>query len=243
MRAIVFDTETTGLAATGGDRLVEIGAIELVNSFPTGRSYHAYLNPERPIPPEAYEVHGLTDAFLADKPRFAEIVDEFLEFIGDARLVAHNAAFDIGFINAELARVGREPLPPTRVVDTLDIARRKFPGAPASLDALCDRFRIDRSGRVKHGALLDAELLAEVYIELTGGRQGALLLETEVEAIGATVTVRQVAARAEPLAARLTETDAAAHLAFVETLGEKALWWRYLPRQTGERAVSPAAGR
>lgn len=177
MREIVFDTETTGLNAGGGDRLVEIGCVELINRVETGRVFHAYCNPERPMPPEAQAVHGLSDAFLADKPLFSDVADALLEFFGpDAKLVAHNAMFDFGFVDAELVRLKRLPLDRTRMVDTVAIARRMHPGAKHSLDALCTRYGIDRSHRVKHGALLDAELLAQLYVEMTGGRQIGLEL-------------------------------------------------------------------
>ena len=176
LREIVMDTETTGLDPLNGDRIVEIGGVELINHLPTGRTYHQYINPERPMPREAFEVHGLGDDFLRDKPVFARIVDEFLDFIGDAKLVIHNASFDMGFLNAELTRVGRPLLPDHQAIDTLDIARRKFPGAQASLDALCKRFGVDNSAREKHGALLDSEILAEVYLELVGGRQQGFAL-------------------------------------------------------------------
>lgn len=183
LREIVFDTETTGVHANDGDRIVEIGAIELVNRVETGRHYHCYLNPERPMPPDAQAIHGLSDSFLADKPLFASIVDEFLAFIGDdALLVAHNASFDFGFVDAELVRAGHAPLDRGRMVDTLAIARKRHPGAKLTLDALCTRYGIDRSRRIKHGALLDAELLAQLYVELTGGRQIGLYLAGENEA-------------------------------------------------------------
>jgi DNA polymerase-3 subunit epsilon len=174
MREIVLDTETTGLSSKTGDRLVEIGCIELINHLPTGEVYHQYINPGVPMPHEAQEVHGLSDEFLSDKPEFREIVDAFLDFVSAAPLIIHNASFDIGFINSELARIKRDPLPDSRAIDTVLMARKKFPGSPASLDALCRRFEIDSSARTLHGALLDAELLAEVYIELIGGRQPAL---------------------------------------------------------------------
>jgi DNA polymerase III subunit epsilon len=179
MREIVFDTETTGLDPKAGDRVVEIGCIELFNHIPTGRTFHRYLNPERPMSIDAARVHGLDDAFLKDKPLFAHVADELIEFFGDANLIAHNASFDVMFINAELARVGKNALGDDRVIDTLMLARRKHPGSPASLDALMSRFQIDASRRTLHGALLDAELLAEVYIELIGGRQAALVLGGE----------------------------------------------------------------
>ena len=174
LREIVFDTETTGVQANSGDRLVEIGCVELLNHIPTGKNFHVYINPERTMPVEAFNIHGLSEEFLADKPLFAAIADEFCDFIGDSRLIAHNATFDIGFLNAEFTRTGHPSLSMSRVLDTLMLARRKHPGSPASLDALCSRYGIDNSRRTKHGALLDAEILAEVYMELIGGRQADL---------------------------------------------------------------------
>ena len=231
MHEIIFDTETTGLSPREGHRLVEIGCIEMIDRFPTGRVFHKYLNPERDMPLEAFEIHGLSSDFLKDKPRFAEIAEEFSSFIGDAQLVAHNAGFDMGFINAEFARLGKPPLSLERVVDTVMLARRKFPGARASLDALCDRFGIDRGHRTKHGALLDAEILAEVYSELLGGKQANLMLDSSRQPKTAQqVTAGVIAARPEPLAPLLSEAEIAAHAAFVDALGEKALWNRYLPR-------------
>ncbi|MEX2201240.1 MAG: DNA polymerase III subunit epsilon [Dongiaceae bacterium] len=176
MREVILDTETTGLDPRNGDRIIEIACIELLNHLPTGRTWQAYVNPEREVSVAALDVHGITDSFLRDKPVFAEIVADFLEFIGDAPLVIHNAEFDLGFLNAELGRLGFPPLPASRGKDTVALARRKFPGSPASLDALCKRFNIDNSARTKHGALLDAELLADVYLELVGGRQAGLEL-------------------------------------------------------------------
>ncbi|HVO01209.1 MAG TPA: DNA polymerase III subunit epsilon [Candidatus Cybelea sp.] len=181
MREIVLDTETTGVDAFGGDRLVEIGCIELWNHVPTGKTFQRYLNPERMMPEAAFAVHGLSDAFLSDKPKFAEVADALLEFIGDAPLVIHNAEFDLKFLNVELDRLGKIAIPNGRAVDTVLMARKKFPGAPASLDALCKRFNIDNSNRTLHGALLDAQLLADVYLELLGGRQTGLGLVTEIE--------------------------------------------------------------
>lgn len=182
MREIVLDTETTGMDPSEGDRLVEIGCVELVNQVPTGRTYHQYINPERDVPAEAVAVHGLTEKFLKDKPTFSEVFGDFLDFIGDdSNLVIHNAAFDMKFLNAELKTMGCPAIPNSRVVDSLDMARRKFPGSPASLDALCRRFNIDLSGRELHGALLDAQLLADVYLELLGGRQHGLGLAAENE--------------------------------------------------------------
>ena len=176
VREIVIDTETTGLDPLQGHRMVEIGCIELVNRFPSGRTFHRYLNPEREVPAEAYEVHGLSNDFLRDKPFFAEVADELVAFIGDAPLVAHNALFDLGFINAELDRCAKTLVPRDRLVDTLMLARRRHPAGPNGLDHLCARYGIDNSRRTKHGALLDAELLAEVYVELIGGRQASLIL-------------------------------------------------------------------
>ena len=233
MREIVLDTETTGLDARGADRLVEIGCVELLNHIPTGRVFHRYINPQRSMPAEAFRVHGLSDEFLRDKPLFAAVVDEFLAFIEGARLVIHNAEFDVGFLNMELARERRPAILPESVLDTLHLARRRHPGGPNSLDALCARYRIDNSGRTKHGALLDAELLADVYLELIGGRQAALGLPGEALADGrqdmmAPVRRGPAAQRPEPLPSRLTAAEAAAHESFVAKLGEKALWRRYL---------------
>ncbi|MER2508769.1 MAG: DNA polymerase III subunit epsilon, partial [Amaricoccus sp.] len=199
MREIVLDTETTGFDPLTGDRVVEIGAVELLNHLPTGRVFHAYVNPERAMPAEAFAIHGLGTEFLADKPVFAAIVDEFLAFVGDAKLVIHNARFDMKFLNAELGWVGRTRLAETRAVDTLDLAKRRFPGAPSTLDALCRRFGIDNSSREKHGALLDSELLAEVYLELIGGRQPDLSL-TMTATADAAISLDWVApARPRPL--------------------------------------------
>jgi len=187
MREVIFDTETTGLDPKTGDRMVEIGCIEMVGRVETGRTFHAFFNPERDMPPEAERVHGLSAAFLATKPRFAQSVDELLEFLGDAPLVAHNAGFDFGFLNNELERIGRPPISMDRMIDTVAIARKRHPGAKLSLDALCSRYGIDRSHRVKHGALLDAELLAQVYVELNGGRQIGLGL-TDAASVSTTTT-------------------------------------------------------
>ncbi|MGF1553088.1 MAG: DNA polymerase III subunit epsilon [Paracoccaceae bacterium] len=225
MREIVLDTETTGLDPRD-HRIVEIGAVELVNHVRTGRDYHVYINPARSMPAEAFRVHGLGDAFLARQPRFAEIADAFLAFIAEAPLVIHNAAFDMGMINAELRRLGRDALPDERAVDTLKIAKRKFPGAQANLDALCKRFGVDNAGRTKHGALLDSELLADVYLELMGGRQRGLSLDAgQGKATGPRDAVA-LRPRPKPLAPRLTEAEAEAHAAFVADLGEAPLWRR-----------------
>lgn len=231
MREIVFDTETTGLDPKTGDRIVEIGCIELFNHIPTGRSFHRYVNPERSVPIEAARVHGLEDAFLKDKPLFAHIADELVEFFGDANLIAHNAGFDLTFINAELARLERPPLGDERVIDTLALARRKHPGSPASLDALMSRYQIDSSRRTLHGALLDAELLAEVYIELIGGRQATLVLGGEPDAPTITIAHHGMAigARQTPRLFNATPEELAAHAIAVAALGSKAIWREYLP--------------
>ena len=228
MREIVFDTETTGLDPYQGDRLVELGCVELVNGFPTGNNFHAYLNPERDVPEAAFNVHGLSLEFLKDKPLFADICEEFLAFVADAPLIAHNAMFDLGFVNAELERCKKPPLQRERLVDTLLLARRRFPAGPNSLDQLCARFLVDTSRRTKHGALLDAELLAEVYVELTGKRQARLgLIDAPIAVAQQAVLTRRV--REAPLPPRLTEVERAAHRAFVATLGEKPIWNDYLP--------------
>jgi DNA polymerase-3 subunit epsilon len=218
MREIVFDTETTGLSPTEGHRLVEIGCLELVNRCETGNVFHVYLNPDRPMPAEAAAVHGLTDDFLADKPRFEQVVDDFLDFVGDSQLVAHNAGFDMGFLNAELKRIGKPPIWAERATDTLAIARTKFPGATHSLDALCTRFGIDRSMRQFHGALLDAQLLAQVYVELTGGRQIGFDLAAEAGAEVAAAAGERV--YRAPRAHAASEAELARHAAFVAKLKE-----------------------
>jgi DNA polymerase-3 subunit epsilon len=229
MREIVFDTETTGLDPYQGDRLVEIGCVELVNGFPSGNSFHRYLNPERDMPEGAFKVHGLSIEFLKDKPLFAEIVEELHEFIGDAPLVAHNAMFDLGFLNAELERAGKTLVARERLVDTLLLARRKHPAGPNRLDDLCGRYGIDNSRRSKHGALLDAEILAEVYLELIGARQAQLLLVETSKSIGGTyASAVAIGPRPFELAPRLTAVERDAHLAFVATLGEKSIWREYL---------------
>ncbi len=230
MREIVLDTETTGLDPDDGHRIVEIGAVELINHVPSGATFHAYINPERDMPPEALAVHGLDSAFLSDKPLFAAVVQDFLAFIGTARLVIHNAAFDLRFLNAELIGAGRPRLEDARAVDTLTIARRRFPGAPASLDALCRRFGVDNSAREKHGALLDAEILAEVYLELIGGRQPDFGLSVDAsrsDRTDTTATDTRLPPRPASLPSRLTEAEAEAHAAFVAGLGETAIWARY----------------
>ena len=228
MREIVLDTETTGLDPEDGHRIVEIGAVELFNHLPTGQSFHRYINPERPMPPEAQEIHGLDDRFLADKPPFAAVVEEFLTFLGDARLIIHNASFDMRFINAELRRAGRPVLGGERALDTLAMARSRFPGAPSSLDALCRRFGIDNSAREKHGALLDSELLAEVYLELVGGRQPDFALAGPAVSTGPSrATAWTVPPRPRPLPSRLTPAEVEAHDALRTRLGPESLWSRY----------------
>ena len=243
MREIVLDTETTGLDPLTGDRVVEIGCIELFNRFPTGQTFHRYVNPERDMPASAFEVHGLSTEFLKDKPPFAEVAEDFLAFVGDAALVIHNASFDAAFLNSELERVGKPLILRDRLVDTLLLARRRHPGAPNRLDDLCTRYGIDNTRRNKHGALLDAELLAEVYIELTGARQAALGLElvtADTAAERERITVVQV--RPVPLMPRVTADDLAAHRAFVATLGPNAVWRDYLSESDDEvPAVLPAA--
>ncbi|RUS59574.1 DNA polymerase III subunit epsilon [Pseudorhodobacter sp. E13] len=227
MREIVLDTETTGFEPTEGDRIVEIGAVELFNHMPTGRTYHQYINPERSMPKAAFEVHGLGDDFLRDKPVFREIGQAFLDFIGTDKLVIHNASFDMKFLNHELAAIGLPTLPNSQAIDTLMIARQKFPGSPASLDALCRRFGVDNSGREKHGALLDSEILAEVYLELIGGRQPDFGLSSNAEKTATSATDQsewRPSARPNPLPPRLTEAEAAAHAAFVGKLGDAAIW-------------------
>jgi DNA polymerase-3 subunit epsilon len=228
LREIVLDTETTGLDPFDGHRVVEIGCIELINRIPTGRVWHCHVNPERDVPYQAFEVHGLSTEFLRDKPRFAELADDMMSFIEGAMLVMHNAAFDFGFVNAELDRIARPLLRWDRVVDTLALARRRHPGAPCSLDALCKRYGVDLSEREKHGALLDCRLLAAVYVELVGGHQARL----DFAVNGAPAVVfgaggQAVKPRERPLASRLTAAEIEAHRAFVATLGAEALWLRY----------------
>ncbi|MDQ2094314.1 DNA polymerase III subunit epsilon [Rhodalgimonas zhirmunskyi] len=226
MREIVLDTETTGFDPESGDRIVEIGGVELYNHVPTGRTYHQYINPERDMPQDAFEVHGLSEEFLRDKPVFKRIAQEFLDFVQDAKLIIHNASFDMKFLNAELRWLGMPQLPMSQAVDTLAIARTKYPGSPASLDALCRRFNIDNSARTLHGALLDSEILAEVYLELIGGRQPdfALAGPSGRSTGGDEAGNWRPRPRPEPLASRLTADEQAAHAAFVEKLGDDALW-------------------
>ena len=245
MREIVLDTETTGLDPAQGDRIVEIGCLELINRLPTGKTYHVYINPERDMPREAEAVHGLSAQFLSDKPLFADIADEFVAFVKGAALIIHNARFDMKFLNAELAKLGRDDLRENEIIDTLDMARKKFPGAPASLDALCRRFGVDNSNRDLHGALIDSELLAGVYLELSGGRQPGLVFQADAAkaeagrenaqatdilgASGASESLhpKQPRRRRETaLASRLSDDERAAHRAFLQALPQRALWLR-----------------
>jgi DNA polymerase-3 subunit epsilon len=234
MREIVLDTETTGFEPSEGHRIVEIGAIELVNHMPTGRTYHQYLNPERPMPKEAFDVHGLGDNFLRDKPLFAACADAFLAFVGDSKMIIHNAAFDMKFLNAELQKVGRPALPWAQAIDTVAMARARFPGSPASLDALCRRFGVDNSKREKHGALLDSEILAEVYLELIGGRQPDLVLsdagsQNSNRSGGGAQSDSdwRPAPRPSPLASRITDAERDLHAQMILSMGEAALWKKH----------------
>ena len=229
MREIVLDTETTGLDPFQGHRLIEIGCVELLNRIPSGQTFHFYVNPERDVPAEAHAIHGISTEQLKDKPLFAEIADELIAFIGDAPLVAHNAMFDLGFLNAELERAGKGQVPRERLVDTLLLARRRHPGASNRLDDLCVRYGIDNSRRTKHGALLDAEILAEVYLELIGARQAQLgLVEASSPGAGIRRRVALIRVRPQVLAPRLSEAELAAHVAFVTSFGDSAIWREYL---------------
>jgi DNA polymerase-3 subunit epsilon len=233
MREIVFDTETTGLNPQSGDRIVELGCVELFNHIPTGRHFHTYINPQRDVPSEAFRVHGLSTEFLLDKPVFAKIAQKFLDFIGDAKLIAHNASFDMNFINHELSLLGFSPLDPERVIDTLLLARKRHPFGPNSLDALCQRYGIDNSRRTKHGALLDSEILADVYLELLGGRQTNLGLAAETvqtathDDQGVPVARDQAKQRPDPLPERLSEEILARHAAFMASI-KQAVWSDYI---------------
>ncbi|WP_137930244.1 DNA polymerase III subunit epsilon [Mesorhizobium comanense] len=242
MREIIFDTETTGLDSRD-DRVIELGGVELVNRFPTGKTFHHYINPQgRAINAEAQAVHGISAADLQGKPTFAEIAEEWLKFTDGAKLIAHNATFDIGFLNVELGRLGHPPVDNGVVVDTLALARRKHPMGPNSLDALCRRYGIDNTRRTKHGALLDSELLAEVYIELIGGKQAALILDNAGGAAQGGENVRQIEIvipeRPAPLLPRLSEAERAAHAAMVATLGEKALWLKLNPQEPADATAA-----
>lgn len=225
MREIVLDTETTGFEPSQGDRIVEIGAVELLNHMPTGKTYHQYICPQRAMPKGAFEVHGLGDEFLADKPLFKDIAQAFIDFVGDSTMVIHNASFDMKFLNAELQMVNRPALPMSQALDTLAIARKKFPGANASLDGLCRRFGIDNSSRTLHGALLDSEILAEVYLELLGGRQSGFALASDTSSVDSgTGEAWRPRPRPTALASKLTNEEAAAHDTFVKGMGDGAIW-------------------
>jgi DNA polymerase III subunit epsilon len=239
MREIVFDTETTGLDPSKGDRVVEIGAVEILNLIPTGRVFHVYIDPERDMPEEAFRVHGLSREFLSQHKKFAQIAQEFVDFIEDSPLVAHNADFDVRFINAEFSLLKLPSLAADRIIDTLAMARRLHPGSPASLDALCQRYGVDTSRREKHGALLDAGLLAEVYAELRGGRQAALSLSA-VSVSRRAATGNLLRSRPEPLASRLTAEEESAHRAFVSAL-KSPLWDKYPPTEEGGEQSPSAA--
>ena len=242
MREIVLDTETTGLNPGDGHRLLEIGAIEVIRQCVTGKVFHTLINPERDVPEDAVRVHGHTADILKDQPVFAGVVDEFMAFIGDAPLVIHNAEFDLSFLNAELGRAGRQLIALERVVDTLALARRKHPGQPNSLDALCDRYRIDRSRRAKHGALLDAEILVEIYLELTGGRQRSLSFEDEADKVVPfdAIPSPRIETR-QPRASLIEAEEAAAHVEHVRALGEAAIWMRYTAFHADHRESSRPA--
>ncbi len=231
MREIVLDTETTGLDPQDGHRIVEIGAVELYNHVPTGNVYHQYINPLISMPDQAFAIHGLSDEFLSDKPEFSEIAKEFLAFIGSAKLVIHNAAFDIKFINAELKGIDEEEIAFDRATDTLAIARKKFPGSPASLDSLCRRFKIDNSARIVHGALLDSQILAEVYLELVGGKQPDFALNmanVSNENNNSIFNEKRTQVRKEKLKSRLTTEEKASHEVFIKKLGNNSMWSKIL---------------
>ena len=233
MREIVFDTETTGFDAKGADRITEIGCIEIIDLLPTGRQFHCYLDPEREVPDKVVEITGLTTEFLKGKPKFASQAQDFLDFVGNSILIAHNARFDMGFINAELERAGFEPLPASRFKDTLAMAHEKFPGSPASLDALCKRFDISLSGRDKHGAIIDSELLAAVYLELNGGRAMSLGLDSDARPkIVDNIQSKTARLRPKALEPFLSEDEKSAHKSLVETLGDQAIWHKTWRRQT-----------
>lgn len=234
LREIVLDTETTGLDAKNGDRLVELGCVEIINRIPTGVEFHRFICPEdKAVHPDAERIHGLSNDFLKDKPKFRDVADEFLAFIGDAPLVIHNASFDVGFLNAELARLGQPEIPPARLVDTLAIARRKHPAGPNSLDALCKRYGVDNSKRTKHGALMDSLLLAGVYVELLGERQATLGLASSNgrrDALPGRSSTPKARVRPAPLSPRLTQEIEAAHAAFVEQMNAQAIWLRHIKK-------------
>ena len=242
LREIVFDTETTGLDVMTGDRIVEIGCVELINHLPTENNFHVYINPERDMPEEAFRVHGLSEEFLSDKPKFAEIAKDFHDFIKDTVLIAHNASFDVKFLNWELDKAGFPKIKDDLVIDTLAMARQKFPAGPNNLDVLCSRFGIDNSKRTLHGALLDSEILADVYLELIGGRQTSFMLsndqqnDSDGEDWEATRVRKPARARPSPLPARLTEEEISAHRVFLGELKGETIWSHYMPPEPGENA-------
>jgi DNA polymerase-3 subunit epsilon len=240
VREIVLDTETTGLDPNTGDRIVEIGCVELLNSVATGNNFHVYLDPERDVPQEAFRVHGLSKAFLTGKPKFSQIAEEFYAFIGQSSLIIHNAEFDVKFLNSELAKCGHAPLMMDRVVDTLAIARRKHPGASNSLDALCTRYKVDNSKRTKHGALLDAEILADIYVELTGARQTVFALtEVQLKAIN-TPAAKAPISRHHAIDLAIETTDLIAHAELVREMSDKAFWCNFQLPQHQERSEGSA---
>lgn len=237
MREIVLDTETTGLDPLEGDRVVEIGAVEIVHKSPTGNVFHQLINPEREVPEDAVRVHGHTETALRDKPVFAEVAGRLLSFIGEARLVIHNAEFDVGFLNSELARIGQKPIEMHRVIDTLALARKKHPGLPNNLDALCDRYHIRRPPRVKHGALLDAKILVEVYMELTGGRQHSLVFgEVRRNHRMIQIVSSPLAGPRTPRVQPIELCELSAHIDYVRTLGEEAIWLHFSRMHPGRNA-------
>lgn len=232
VREIVFDTETTGFDAKGDDRITEIGCIEIIDLLPTGESFHAYLDPQRDIPEKVTQITGLTREFLEGKPLFKDVADDFLAFIGDSQLIAHNADFDRGFINNSLLRAGYDPIPTARFTDTLRMARAKFPGSPASLDALCKRFDISLTSRDKHGAIIDSELLAQVYLELNGGRERRLELNSKINKTNQTELTTVASPRPTALPAGLKIAEKDSHAKFIKSLGDDMLWSKYWSRQT-----------
>ena len=237
MRELVLDTETTGLDPKDNHRIIELACVELINYIPTGASWHWYFNPERDVPKAATDVHGLTAAFLADKPLFGDVAGEILQVLGDARLIIHNAAFDIGFLNFEFGRLGHQPLSFDRVTDTLALARRKHPGSPNNLDALCRRYGINNSARTKHGALLDSELLADVYLRLVGAQQAGLDFASQAQSAKIEAEIA-VAVRPKPLPPLISPEEEEAHAAFIASLGPKAIWNRYLRQgETTQKAA------
>lgn len=240
VREIVLDTETTGLDPKSGDRIVEIGCVELLNSVATGESFHVYIDPERDVPQEAFRVHGLSRAFLTGKPKFKNIVEDFHAFIGQSTLVIHNAEFDIKFLNAELAKCGHEPLTMNRVIDTLAIARRKHPGASNSLDALCTRYKVDNSKRTKHGALLDAEILADLYVELTGGRQTVFALTEVKRQTIKTIELIPAGSRLQAIELEISKSDLVAHAELISDMGDKAFWRDFQLSKPQERSDGSA---